>query len=167
MTASESYEVNPSRLNELLDLFGQCGEVVSFFLKEKHHTEPVDPDNPLASLFALPAFQAQASALGAISTEPVRYSTLNRFEFEGSLVSVAVGGGCHRGTAGISQEHIRAVVAAGLDAAFPRPFDDIAVFRLDDEQWCETTAEATCSASYAALQSARGLWWLLCIADYD
>ncbi|WP_146187985.1 hypothetical protein [Acidovorax sp. CF316] len=168
MTTSECYEVSKPELNELLTLLSQCGHVVSFFLKPKPTVLPaIDTANPLATLFALPAFQAQAAELGAIAVQPLRYSTLNKFEFEGSLVSVAVAGGCHHNTRGISQEHIRAVVAAGLNAAFPRPFDDIHVFRLDDARWCQATDEATMSTSYAAWQSARGLWWLLSIADID
>lgn len=168
MTTTENYEVTKPELIELLHLLGQCGHIVSFFLKPKPSIAPAfDTASPLASLFALPAFQARAGELGAITAEPIKYSNLNRFEFEGSLVSVAVAGGCHRSTTGTSQEHIRAVVAAALDAAFPRPFDDIHVFRLDDARWCQATDEATISASYVAWQSARGVWWLLCIADID
>lgn len=96
-----------------------------------------------------------------------RYSTLDRFEFEESLIALAVRGGCHRATASVPQEHIRSVVASGLSAAFSEPFDDVHVFRLDDEKWCQATDEATISSSYAVWQSARGLWWVLCVADID
>jgi hypothetical protein len=168
MAEGELYKVIKPELTELLELLGQCGHVVSFFLKPEQPIAPAfDTVNPLGELFASPAFRAQAGKLGAIAHEFGRYSTLNRFEFEGSLVSVAIAGGCHRNTMGISQERVRAVVAAGLAAAFPSPFDDIHVFRLDDERWCQATDEATMSASYVAWQSARGLWWILCITDID
>jgi hypothetical protein len=55
----------------------------------------------------------------------------------------------------------------GLEAAFPEPFSDLFVFRIDSREWCELAASATLSASYIVYQSARGLWWVLCVADED
>ena len=54
-----------------------------------------------------------------------------------------------------------------LAAVFPKPFDDVLVFQLDDPAWSEFTGEATVSHSYIAWQSARGLWWMLCVVDID
>lgn len=168
MSAPVQLEVIKPELTELLELLGLCGQVVSFFLKPKQAIAPTfDASNPLAELFASEAFQTLAGELGAISSDLGRYSTLNRFEFEGSLVSVAVAGGCHRSTADVSRERIRAVVTTGLAAVFPAPFDDVQVFRLDDERWCQATEEATLSTSYVAWQSARGVWWVLCLTDID
>lgn len=57
--------------------------------------------------------------------------------------------------------------ASTLAAVFPTPFDDVHVFRLDDERWCRATEEATVSMSYVAWQSARGVWWVRCVTDID
>jgi hypothetical protein len=168
MTAPVQLEVIRPELTELLELLGLCGQVVSFFLKPKQVIAPAfGTPNPLAKLFTSEAFQTLAGELGAISPDLGRYSTLNRYEFEGSLVSVAVAGGCHGSTADVSRERIRAVVSTGLAAVFPAPFDDVHVFRLDDERWCRATEEATLSTSYVAWQSARGIWWVLCVTDID
>jgi len=58
-------------------------------------------------------------------------------------------------------------VLSGVAAVFPEPFAEICAFRIDDEEWCQFTMEATISSSYLVCQAARGLWWLLCVADSD
>jgi len=167
MQVSQSYTVNKPELAELLDLLSKCGEVVSFFVKTKSIWPNGNAIKNLDQLFITEAFQAQSSMLGRVSKDPGSFSILNRLEFEGSLVAVALGGGCHGWTNAPSLERIRELVVAGLAAVFPEPYDEVYVYRLDDLKWCEFTDEATESKSYVAHQGARGLWWMLTIADID
>jgi len=166
-TVNDSLLEKPG-VKELLEVLGQCGQVVSAFLKPTPSVRPLfQEDHPLVDLFDSKAFQEAAFSLGQVSSTLGRYSTLNRLEFEGSLVSVVLQGGCHRATTGMPVEVARALVLRALEEAFPEPFSDVHVFRLDAEAWCQLTNEATVSTSYVVWQSARGLWWVLCVADFD
>ena len=168
MTATTRVEITKPEFSELVGLLRHCGEVVSFFLKPTPSIRPAfNASQPVAPLLADEEFCALARDLGTVAVNPGRYSTLNRLEFEGSLVAVARAGGCHRSTAGMSEDRIRGTVKAGLAAAFPEPFNELHVFRFDDEKWCQATEDATLFASYVVWQGARGLWWVLSISDID
>ena len=153
------------RFNEALK---KCGEVVSVFMK---FAPAVFPAREFASAFPLndlmrhPEFCKDAIALGKISSGPMHYSTLNRLEFEGSLAQVLIEGGCFRNTT--PEAEARKLAADVLAAVFPKPFDDLLVFRLDDPGWSQFTDAATVSHTYFAWQGARGLWWMLSVADTD
>lgn len=120
---------------------------------------------PLTSLFNNPDLQNDCTELGFIASGPIRYATLNRFEFEGSLISILLEGGCHRKS--IPEHDARVIVHEALAVIFPKPFDNVLAFRPDDPSWSEFSREATISHSYVVWQGARGLWWILCIADID
>ena len=104
--------------------------------------------------------------LGHLRHDCVTVAYLNRLEFEGSLAHLILQGGCHRQT-NHSRNGAISIVESALDAVFPAPFDDLIVFRLDNSEWSELTDQATISSSYFVLQGARGLWWFLCVADFD
>jgi len=170
MTTADVFRVDKPEVQALLDVLEQRGQVVSVFLKPKPSAIPDfsrERGHPLAELVAHPSFHQACADLGAVSEDLGHYSTLNRLEFEGSLISVVIAGGCHRVTSGVSPEVARSLVGNALTAAFPEPFADLHVFRLDEERWCQLTSNATISSSYFAWQSARGLWWVLCVADSD
>jgi hypothetical protein len=170
MATDIEFVVEKSELRALLSALEQCGQVVSVFLKPK---PPVRPDLQrqdgcvLSELFELMAVQEACADLGLKNPVNARYALLNRLEFEGSLVSVVMQGGCHRAKVVASLEAARELVAKAMEAAFPAPFGNLYVARIDSESWCKLAFEATLSASYVAWQSERSLWWVLCVADTD
>jgi hypothetical protein len=144
----------------------RCGMVISVFFK------PLVPlpcfpgrDFPINLIAELDDFQGALSELGALRLESVPASTLNRLEFEGSLVQVILDGGCHRQSTH-SRSSAQSLVEAALDAIYPQ-FGGPVVFRLDDTAWSQLTVDATVSNTYLLWEGARGLWWFLCIADFD
>ena len=168
MPNSSEYAIEKVEINTLLEQLKQCGEVKSVFFKPKPTVIPrLASDEPLSELFASEAFADAGACLGEVFNAKARCSTLNRLEFEGSLVSVVLRGGCHGPAVALSEQQARTVVLPGVAAAFPAPFEEICAFRIDEEEWCQFTKEATLSSSYLVWQGARGLWWLLCVADID
>lgn len=162
------FEIEKPELDRFIEHLSHCGQVVSTFMKFVPVVMPsreFASPTPLADLLQHPEFCNGTGTLGAISSKPFHYSTLNRLEFEGSLASVLVEGGCFRNST--SEDEARNVARDVLAAVFPKPFDDLLVFRLDDPSWSEFTNAATVSHSYFAWQGARGLWWLLSVADED
>ena len=169
MSRDFRFHIDKPELQTLLDLLGNCGQVVSIFLKPKPAVGPSlsSIDDPLGELLELDGFSGYCEGLGSISRQVGRFAFLNRLEFEGSITSVILQGGCHQSTYGMSKSSASAVVTAALDRVFPEPFSDLYVCRIDNESWCSFTEDATLSATYAAYQGARGLWWILCVADFD
>lgn len=162
------FDVDKPELDKFIGTLGKCGEVVSKFMKFSPTVMPAQEfasSAPLADLLHHPEFRVDAIELGEISADPIHYSTLNRWEFEGSLVGVRLQGGCFRNST--SEDEARKLTGDALSAIFPKPFDDLLVFRLDDPSWSEFTDAATVSHSYFAWQGARGLWWVLSVADTD
>jgi hypothetical protein len=161
-------EIKKPELDRFIERLSYCGQVVSTFMKfvpavmpSREFASPA----PLADLFRHPEFCDGIEALGAISSKLHHYSTLNRLEFEGSLASVLVEGGCFGNST--PEDDARNLAREVLAAVFPKPFDDLMVFRLDDPRWSEFTNVATLSYTYFAWQGARGLWWLISVADED
>lgn len=162
------FDIEKPELEKFIEALGRCGEVVSNFMKFAPAVKPAQEfasPTPLADLLRHPEFCEDAVKLGEISSEPIRYSTLNRLEFEGSLASVLVEGGCFRNST--LEGEARKLAADVLAAVFPKPFDNLLVFRLDDPSWSQFTDAATVSYSYFAWQGARGLWWMLSVSDTD
>jgi hypothetical protein len=162
------FNIEKPELEKFIDALGSCGEVVSTFMKFSRAVMPsreFASPTPLADLLQHSEFRDDCAVLGKICSKPILYSTLNRLEFEGSLTSLLVEGGCFRNST--SAHEARLLASDVLAAVFPGPFDDLLVFRLDDPSWSEFTDVATVSHSYVAWQSARGLWWMLSVADID
>ncbi|HEY8023685.1 MAG TPA: hypothetical protein VIF60_03900 [Burkholderiaceae bacterium] len=169
MSTDIRFHIDKPELQTLLDLLGNCGEVVSIFLKPKPAVAPSfsSIDDPIGQLLELDGFSRYCEGLGSISRQVGRFAILNRLEFEGSITSVILQGGCHHSTYGLSKSSASAVVADALDRVFPEPFSDLYVCRIDNESWCSLTNDATLSSTYVAYQIARGLWWILCVAGFD
>lgn len=168
MATNGTFNVDKPALRALLHVLGECGQVTSVFLKPQPPVKPSVRDEALlADFVACEAFQLATVELGKVAPNVGRYSLLNKFEFEGSLISVVLQGGCHRAKSNLTEGAVRSLVGNAIASVFPAPFDGLHVFRMDDEKWCELTAGATVSSSYIAWQSARSLWWVLCVADFD
>jgi hypothetical protein len=159
------FEIDKPPLTNFLRTLNGNWNVISAFMK----FSPAVQANfasavPLADLLQHPEFLADCSALNPRDTRPVRYTTLNRLEFEGSLASILVEGGVTGER--MPENEAKQQVSAALAAVYPPPFNTLQVFRFDDPAWCEFTNSATLSHSYIAWQSQRGLWWTLVVADY-
>jgi hypothetical protein len=166
-TPSVEFSMDKKPLNELLALLSQCGEVVSKFFKPDPLIQGVDDTHRLAEFLAHFRNLAALTPIGHVEHKFGPFSVLNRFEFEGSLVSIALEGGCHRATTGLTVSDARKLVSEALDAAFPAPFSSLRVYRFDSLDWCDLTKQSTISSAYVAYQGARNLWWLLCVSDFD
>lgn len=152
----------------LQDLLAQCGDLLSLHLKPRPAIPPTEALDPLwGELMQHPEVQRVSHDWGTLAPVMGCYTMLNRLEFEGSLLALIRQGGCHRQTAQLDLPTLRQRVIEGLEAMFPAPFDNLVVYRLDDPSWCSRMQDATLSAAYLACQSARGLWWMVGVADYD
>jgi hypothetical protein len=166
-TSADEFRVEKEPLIKLLGVLSQCGEVVSKFLKPTPSIRGRDDAQRLAEFLERFSDLATQTPLGHVEREYGPFSVLNRFEFEGSLVSIVLDGGCHRATAGLTVEDARRIVAQALDATFPAPFSDLLAYRFDSLDWCELTRTSTLSSAYVVWQSPRNLWWVLCVSDID
>lgn len=170
MNGIERFEVSKPAVSRLLERIREDREVISLFLKPTSRRWPGSHDNPngpVAWLLGSEEFRALCPELGEIKRVSGRYSTLNRLEFEGSLTSILVEGGCHGTRSQISLEVARQLVADAVGAAFPAPFGHVGAFRLDDWDWCKFTDEGTLWSSHVAWEGARSLVWVLCTRDID
>jgi hypothetical protein len=169
MSASPQFSLSRPALDRLLDELRQQLEVFSVFLNPKPAVLPNlrDGGSPLVELLSLPAVKTLCAELGEVNPEFTRYSTLNRLEFEGSLVALLLRGGCHGRSVSITEDEARRLVAPALDAAFPQPFESITAFRIDDDDWCTLARKSTIACCYVVNEGARGLWWILCATDID
>ena len=146
----------------------ECGDVISVLMKGTASTKPYfeGADFPLEELSQTSEFEVALSKLGQVCASRRAASALDRLEFEGSLTSVLVQGGCH-GQGSLPKQEGRHLVENGVAALFPEPFDELLVLRMDDPEWSVLTSQATISKSYFCWQGARGLWWFLCVTDFD
>lgn len=127
-------------LDVLHQALGECGDVHSRFFKLGGAFKPFNPEDrsrPLTGLFEHGLFQDVCADLLPVDNDIGPYATLNRLEFEGSLVSVLMRGGCHGGRVG--EATARAVVSGALDAVFPKPWHELRAFRLDNDNWSTLT----------------------------
>lgn len=166
---SIQYQVTKESYKNLICLLQKCGTVVSILIKPKLAMPP-SPDLVLRSISAIDPdsdLGTQVSELGCINSRPLQFSLLNRLEFEGSISAVVKEGGCNIKTEGIPLKTIKDAVCDGVSAVFPEPFSEVNAYRIDDTTWCDLTNSSTTSASYMVFEGARGLWWILCVADID
>ena len=166
----ELFEVDKPAVARLLDLLREDREVISIFLKPRSRTWPASLGNqasPLAWLLDSEDFKSMCPALGQIRSTTGQYSTLNRLEFEGSLTTILLEGGCHGSSLDMDLGEARACASEALQAAFPAPFDQIGVVRMDDWDWCDFTHEGTIWSSHFACEGARSLVWVLCTRAID
>lgn len=94
----------------------------------------------------------------------MKFASLNRYEFEGSLVAALLQGTCtERIVSG--EPEAREVVRAIL-ASFLGPGGSLRAFRMDDASWSALTDGATLDWAYFVCAWSRKLWWFVCFADY-
>jgi hypothetical protein len=170
MSDIEHFQVTNPNVTKLLDLLREDREVVSIFLKPKSRRWPEshgNPDGPLAWLLGSDEFRSLCPEVGGVKRASGRYSTLNRLELEGSLTSTLLEGGCHGSSLSLGLDDARRHVSAGIDSAFPAPFDSVCAYRLDDQDWCDFTGQATIWSTHVAWEGARSLLWLICTRDID
>lgn len=166
-TVATEYSIEKPALNGLLQLLGRCGYVHSFFLKSKHNFLHYE-NGSYQTLKVLENFEFIYEKLGTINCKIKNFAMLNRLEFEGSLVSVILEGGCHGMTSDVTRENASHIVTKGLDTIIaPQYPDQISAFRIDDSDWCTSAQEATVTHAYIVSSGLRNLWWILCIMDYD
>ncbi|WMN15457.1 hypothetical protein QL104_19030 [Pseudomonas piscis] len=166
-TSVSEFVVDKPPLAELLAVLAECGELVSCFFKPDPSIKAVGERLRLVEFLQRFSDLARLTAIGQVEPEFGPFSVLNRYELEGSLVAVALRGGCHGGARGLSLSKARALVFEALDAVFPAPFSELVVYRLDSLDWCELSKGSTISAAYVVCQGARNLWWVLCVVDFD
>ena len=161
MSASPEFLLSRPAIDRFLDELKEQLQVFSVFLKPKPMVfSPTE-------LLSLTAVKSMCADLGEIDSDFSNCVVLNRLEFEGSLVSVLLRGGCHGRSEPMAESEARQVVRSALDAAFPQPFDDLAAFRIDDTGWCKLVSDSTIASCYVVCQGPRGLWWILCATDFD
>ncbi|MGC5702653.1 hypothetical protein J4P02_20840 [Pseudomonas sp. NFXW11] len=167
LTSACEFVVDKQPLAELLAVLAECGERVSCFFKPVPSIKSLGERARLAEFLLRFSSFSSSTAIGQVAPEFGPFAVLNRYEFEGSLLAVALRGGCHGGARGLSLAKARALVCEALDAVFPAPFSELVVYRFDGPDWCELTRGATISSAYVVCQGARNLWWVLCVADFD
>lgn len=166
-TSACEFVVDKQPLTELLAVLAECGELVSCFFRPEPSVKSLGERPRLEEFLRRFSHFASSTAIGQVEPEFGPFSVLNRFEFEGSLLAVALRGGCHGGARGGALAKARERVCEALEAVFPAPFSELVVYRLDSLDWCELTRGATISSAYVVCQGARNLWWVLCVADFD
>jgi hypothetical protein len=93
-----------------------------------------------------------------------KFTHLDRFEFEGSLISLLLQGTCTEkivATESESREMVRALLAETI----LRPDGIIMAYRMDEEDWSERTRRATISATYFVYAPHDKTWWFMGFAD--
>jgi len=94
-----------------------------------------------------------------------KFAVLNKYEFEGSLISALLQGTCTDRIVADEREAYEAVRAI-LKSAILRPNGTMSAFRMDDPKWSALTNGATLSWAYFAYESSQQIWWFICFADY-
>jgi hypothetical protein len=94
-----------------------------------------------------------------------KFSVLNRYEFEGSLINVLLDGTCTEKIVVDEREAYEAARAI-LKGTVLKPNGARCAFRMDDPSWSALTNGATLSWAYFAYESSQQLWWFVCFADY-
>lgn len=94
-----------------------------------------------------------------------KYSLLNRFEFEGSLIHLLLQGTCTEKVVA-SESEARETVPALLAETILRSDDSLCAFRMDDWNWSELTRSATSAGTYFVYAPYHKTWWFIGFADY-
>ena len=167
-SSEHQWPMDKAALAVFLDSLGHCGEVVSLFIKPRPAVSVSgSQEQRLQEFLQRAGALAEQTLMGPVDADDVQYAMLNRLEFEGSLVGVLRGGGCHGSNRHLSLAELRKQVAEMLEAVFPEPFSALWVYRFDRMDWCEWMRAATDCAGYLAWQPERDLWWLLCVCEED
>jgi hypothetical protein len=93
-----------------------------------------------------------------------KFSLLERFEFEGSLIRLLLRGTCTEKVVATESE-ARETVCALLAETILRPDGILWAFRMDDENWSGLTRSATISATYFVYAPFDKTWWFMGFAD--
>ncbi|MBQ0936457.1 hypothetical protein [Ideonella paludis] len=103
--------------------------------------------------------------LGALNLEAAKHFSLQqRFEFEGALIQLLLGGTATRDVVsgvGDARETAQALLQeiVGAEPA------SLLAYRLDDEAWSELSSGNTLEASFCVYVPEPKLWWILVLAD--
>jgi hypothetical protein len=94
-----------------------------------------------------------------------KYSLLNRFEFEGSLIHLLLQGTCTERVVA-SESEARETVPALLAETILRSDGSLCAFRMDGKKWSELTRGATISGTYFVYAPSHKTWWFIGFADH-
>jgi hypothetical protein len=153
-------------VDDFLLLLAECGILVSHFKHLSYCPIHVNGAMLLHHFLESEAIQDICdNSLGNIYPQYARYSLLNRYEFEGSLLTILREGGKRKTLSRKPTNDLHQMVVNGLNRLCPAPHSLLQVFRMDDQRWCELTRDAEKAVSYLAYQPERKVWWVLVIAD--
>ena len=93
-----------------------------------------------------------------------KFSLLDRFEFEGSLIRMLLEGTCNE-TVVASETEAREIAAALLAETVLRLSGYLIAFRMDDSNWSNLTRKATKSSTYFVFIPTDNTWWFLGFDD--
>jgi hypothetical protein len=93
-----------------------------------------------------------------------KFSLLERFEFEGSMIRLLLQGTCTEQVVAIESE-ARETVCALLPETILRSDGLLGAFRMDDQNWSELTRSATISSTYFVYAPFDKTWWFVGFAD--
>jgi hypothetical protein len=167
----ERADIDCPALTQMADRLGKAGELTSVFFRST------------AALSEFPRFDR---GLKAVLTDvlnsdylretlpwmfpldqdtAMRFSHLDRFEFEGWLMSLLVRGACAESIV-CDEAEARQWVQAILQGIPHGPDRSLRVFRMDDAEWSALTRGATlCSAAFVYTPAHR-IWWFIAFADF-
>ena len=166
----ERVEVDYPKLTEVGNRFLGTGEFLSMFFRPKAPTATYP--NFDRGFQAVLADVVQSDFIGEAFPQLVplnvpaamKFARLDRYEFEGSLVSVLLEGTCtERVVSG--EGEAREVVQSIFRSAF-RPDGGLWAWRLDDWSWSTLTKGATVAWAYFVYESSQRIWWFVCFADH-
>ena len=94
-----------------------------------------------------------------------KFAVLNKYEFEGSLISAFLQGTCTDRVVADEREAYE-VVRTIMKSLLLRPNGSILAIRMDDPSWSALSNAATLSWAYFVYESSQQIWWFVCFADY-
>jgi len=94
-----------------------------------------------------------------------KFSLLNRFEFEGSLIHLLLQGTCTDKVVA-SESEARETVCALLAETILGRDNSLWALRMDDWNWSELTRSATLSGTYFVYAPIDKTWWFIGFADH-
>src|SRR5437899_6354018 len=94
-----------------------------------------------------------------------KFSILERFEFEGSLIHLLLQGTCTERVVA-SESEARETACALLAETILRSDDSLCAYRMDDWNWSELTRSATTCGTFFVYAPYHKTWWFMGFADH-